>query len=183
MTLWMSHWIFPRLLAQANGGDAATCPRNLCRFFGTGSMSTDTMLILQSKKKRCYPDKHTFPHYRYLKKWFSLLKELFSLLIHLWSSHGYKCLHCMWDFLFYGYSPADGTHKERLETDYVLRWSLFIGNKIIFLGEQTVMNWSMHANFLQNSAPKDMKCLYKVIYCEKKVFICQQRFYGDRWAA
>lgn len=33
------------------------------------------------------------------------------------------------------------------------------------------MNWSMHANFLWNRAPKDIKCLYKVVYCEKKVFV------------
>lgn len=33
------------------------------------------------------------------------------------------------------------------------------------------MNWSMHANFLWNRAPKDIKCLYKVVYCEKMVFV------------
>lgn len=34
-----------------------------------------------------------------------------------------------------------------------------------YLGEQTVVNLNVHANFLWNWGPKDIKCQYEVIYC------------------
>ena len=52
-----------------------------------------------------------------------------------------------------------------------------------YLGEQTVVNLNVHANFLRNWGPKDIKCQYEVIYCDEKGFICQQKLYGDRCRA
>lgn len=66
-TVWISPWIFLLLPAPSKGGDGVTCPRNQFRFFGTGCMSTATMPILQNKKRHYCLDRHTFPHYRYLR--------------------------------------------------------------------------------------------------------------------
>lgn len=80
MTAWMPPpWIFLLLPALPRGGDGVTCPRTRSRFFGTGCMSTATMLILQNKKRHYCLDRRTFPHYRYLRTyWWTSKAVLFG---------------------------------------------------------------------------------------------------------
>lgn len=85
-------------------------------------------------------------------------------------------------FLIVTHCHCDGNSKEKHKSVVCYDDLLFTGDKITSLGEQTVMNLSMHPNLCRIGPQKTQSVCMKVIYCEKVVFTCQQRFHGDRFA-
>lgn len=72
------HMYVPLDLSSAGAareGRRATCSRNLFRFSVIGCMSTDTMPILQSKKKHYCSNKHAYLHYMFVTDLSSLAAD------------------------------------------------------------------------------------------------------------